>query len=99
MKTETKIGIETYNSIAEIEGGSTMNSKSGGGSLGIWGMSWWNCFRISCCFWCWAEGAGTLTGTGADWGLTGGGGAIVLGAGAAGTSPDFPSFISFTLYW
>ena len=39
MKTETKIGIETYNSIAEIEGGSTMNSKSGGGSLGIWGMS------------------------------------------------------------
>lgn len=44
------INVLTYKSRAEIDGGSAMNSKSGGGSLGINGCS--TCFRISCCFNC-----------------------------------------------
>lgn len=43
----------TYKSKAEIDGGSAINSKSGGGSLGINGCS--TCFNISCCF-NWAAG-------------------------------------------
>lgn len=33
-----------------MDGGSAINSKSGGGSLGINGCS--TCFNISCCFNC-----------------------------------------------
>lgn len=40
----------TYKSSAEIDGGSAINSKSAGGSLGTKGCS--TDFKISCCFCC-----------------------------------------------
>lgn len=40
----------THRSRAEIEGGSAINSNSGGGSFGTKGCS--ICLKISCCFCC-----------------------------------------------
>lgn len=43
--------LSTHKSNAEIDGGSAMNSKSGGGSFGTNCCSA-TCFNNSCCFWC-----------------------------------------------